>query len=127
MPIGYRNGTPTFAIFRGDWRGTTLRARRTSSSRSSTRPFPPDSGFGGRNRAGNVLRDLQAAVMILVGAKEQLVSDFALSAHEQQLEQDCASSHPHAGEGGIKNMNTMNTRSSQASGVTKLLKRYVPS
>jgi len=47
-----------------------------------------------------VLRDLQAAVMILVGAKEQLASDFALSAHEQQLEQDCASSHLMPAKGG---------------------------
>ncbi len=32
----------------------------------------------------NVLRDLQAAVITLVGVKEQVPSDFALSAHNQE-------------------------------------------
>ena len=40
----------------------------------------------------DVLRHLESTVMTMVGAKEQVSSDFALRTHEQQLEQDCASS-----------------------------------
>src|SRR5437762_10790835 len=50
MPIAYRNGIATLAIFRGSRRGAALRARRKTTSRGATRTLPADSGFGGRNR-----------------------------------------------------------------------------
>src|SRR5256885_14916920 len=50
MPIGYRNGTATFALLRGSRRGATLRARRATASRSPACTLPTDSRFGGRNR-----------------------------------------------------------------------------
>src|SRR5687767_4622035 len=46
MLIGYRNGTATFALFRGRRRGATLRARRTAPSRGATCALPTDSRFG---------------------------------------------------------------------------------
>jgi hypothetical protein len=39
----------------------------------------------------NVLRDLQTAVITMAGAKERVPSDFALSAHDQELEPECTS------------------------------------
>src|SRR5260221_1020532 len=61
MPIAYRNGIATLAIFRGSRRGAALRARRKTTSRGATRTLPADSGFGGRNRVQIVRAPVSAA------------------------------------------------------------------
>jgi len=47
MPLDYRNGTAAFALLRGRRRGTALRARRSTPSRSPAFTLPTDSRFGG--------------------------------------------------------------------------------
>src|SRR6266498_3865928 len=50
IPVKYRYGITTFAIFRSSWRGAAFRTCGRAAPRGSTRALPPDPRFGRGDR-----------------------------------------------------------------------------